>query len=105
MGIYSPNIGFDTDDETSSEVKEPPLYKVILLNDDYTTMDFVVHILETIFGKGPLEATAIMLSVHKNGSGIAGVYPYDIAETKSYEVNEAAKAEGFPLKCRIEPND
>ncbi len=98
-----PDIGFGIEDETSQEVKRPQLYKVILLNDDYTTMDFVVHILESVFGKDPVEATAIMLQVHKTGSGVAGIYPYEIAETKVEEVHSAARDNEFPLQCRIEP--
>ncbi len=103
MQIELPDIGFGIDDETSREVKKPQLYKVVLLNDDYTTMDFVVHILETVFGKSHLEATAIMLQVHNTGSGVAGIYTYEIAETKVQEVHTAAKENEFPLQCRIEP--
>lgn len=99
----NPNQVIEPEDHTSSEIKEPSLYKVILLNDDYTTMDFVVAVLEHIFGKDPLEATAIMLQVHKNGSGVAGIYTYEIAETKIKEVESAARDKGFPLRCTMEP--
>ena len=84
------------------EAKSPSLYKVFLLNDDYTTMDFVVHMLEKIFHKPPVEATRIMLHVHKNGKGLAGVYTYEIAETKAEKVHEMARRSGFPLKCALE---
>jgi ATP-dependent Clp protease adaptor protein ClpS len=84
------------------EVKSPPLYKVFLLNDDYTTMNFVVHILEKVFRKPPVEATQIMLHVHKNGKGLAGVYTHEIAETKMASTHESARQNGFPLKCTME---
>ncbi len=85
-----------------SDLKEPKLFKVILLNDDYTTMDFVVSILETVFQKSPAEATRIMLEVHNKGSGLCGLYPKQIAETKVAMVEERAKAEGHPLRCTME---
>jgi len=88
--------------EELQEVKTPPLYKVFLLNDDYTTMDFVVYILERVFHKSPVEATQIMLHVHKNGKGLAGVYTHEIAETKITTVHELAQQHGFPLKCTME---
>jgi len=84
------------------EIKSPPLYKVFLVNDDYTTMDFVIHMLEEVFHKPPAEATRIMLHVHKNGKGLAGVYTREIAETKIETVHELARRNGFPLKCTME---
>lgn len=84
------------------EVDEPSLYKVILHNDDYTTMDFVVLVLEVIFHKNSLEANRIMLNVHQQGAGLAGVYPRDVAETKVIMVHELARQKEFPLKCSIE---
>jgi ATP-dependent Clp protease adaptor protein ClpS len=84
------------------EVKLPSLYKVFLMNDDYTTMDFVVRILENVFHKPPAEATRIMLHIHKNGKGLAGVYTREIAETKIETVHELAGQNGFPLKCSME---
>lgn len=95
---------FDEDIETDirSKAKRPPLYKVLLLNDDYTTMEFVVYILETIFNKSPVEAVQIMLNVHKNGSGVAGIYTKDIAETKIKVVLELARKNDFPLQCIME---
>lgn len=88
--------------EERLEVKKPSLYKVFLLNDDYTTMDFVVHVLEKVFHKPPVEATRIMLHVHKNGKGLAGVYAREIAETKIASVHELSRLNGFPLACRME---
>ena len=76
---------------------------MILLNDHYTTMDFVVEILMTIFHKGIEDASRIMLDVHKKGKGIVGIYTWDIAITKTEQVHAAAKASSFPLKCIIEP--
>ena len=84
------------------EVKAPSLYKVFLLNDDYTTMDFVTGILENLFHKSPMEATQIMLHVHKNGKGLAGIFTREIAETKVASVDEQSKENGFPLKCSME---
>ncbi len=84
------------------ETKEPSLYRVLLLNDDYTTMDFVVHVLEIIFHKTPGEATRIMLNVHKQGSGLCGVYTREIAETKIAAVHDLAANHQFPLKCAME---
>jgi ATP-dependent Clp protease adaptor protein ClpS len=82
--------------------KEPPLYKVLLLNDDYSTMEFVVLVLESVFQKSPAEAYRIMMQVHLNGSGLAGVYPWDIAETKVDTVTELAREAGYPLRAAIE---
>ena len=82
--------------------QEPTLYKVVLLNDDYTTMEFVVTVLESIFQKTPSEAYQIMMHVHVNGRGIAGVYPWEVAETKVDAVVSAARQAGFPLKAITE---
>lgn len=81
---------------------EPTLYKVLLLNDDYSTMDFVIHVLEEVFQKSPAEAYRIMMQVHLQGSGVAGFYPWDIAETKVDTVTAMAKAASFPLRAVIE---
>jgi len=91
-------------DEISSRSKNdrPPLYKVILYNDDYTTMDFVVQVLETVFNKSPSEAVQIMLTVHKKGIGVCGIYTAEVAETKVATVHSMARQHGFPLKCSME---
>jgi ATP-dependent Clp protease adaptor protein ClpS len=85
-----------------TKTKRPPLYKCILLNDDYTPMEFVVEILKSVFHKAHAEATRIMLHVHQNGMGVAGVYPYEIADTKVRTVEELARESQYPLKCVLE---
>jgi len=87
---------------TKIKTQKPSLYKVYLLNDDYTPMDFVVAVLEAVFNKGREDATRIMLQVHHQGSGLAGVYAFDIAETKIAQVLQAAHAAGHPLQCAME---
>jgi ATP-dependent Clp protease adaptor protein ClpS len=87
---------------TDEELKEPEEYSVLLLNDDYTTMEFVVTILMTVFRKSLPDATRIMLDVHKKGKGTVGVYSYDIAVTKINQVHQLARQNGFPLKCTME---
>jgi ATP-dependent Clp protease adaptor protein ClpS len=89
--------------KTNERVKEPALYQVILLNDHYTTMDFVVEVLIVIFHKAVEEANRIMLDVHEKGKGIVGAYTWDIAATKAEQVHAAAKANEFPLRCIVEP--
>jgi ATP-dependent Clp protease adaptor protein ClpS len=89
--------------KTIDKVKEPEEFRVILLNDHYTTMEFVVEVLMTIFQKNAADAFKIMMDVHRKGKGIVGVYPWDIAATKTEQVHEAAKANEFPLRCIIEP--
>ena len=93
---------FSSSSDTLIDLEVPPSYKVILLNDDFTTMDFVVNILMTIFRKKEAEAVEIMLSVHKNGEGVAGIFPYDIAATKIQLTMRRAHEAGFPLKCKME---
>ena len=94
--------GVETATRDDVKVEKPKLYKVLLLNDDYTTMDFVVAVLESIFRKTPAEATQIMLHVHQRGQGLCGVYPREIAEAKVGEVHDRARTEGHPLKCVME---
>ncbi|GAQ94759.1 ATP-dependent Clp protease adaptor protein ClpS [Thermodesulfovibrio aggregans] len=96
-------IFFDEEQEISLD--NPDRYRVYLLNDDYTTMDFVVYVLMTVFDKPRVEATRIMLYVHRHGKGLAGIYPKEIAETKVAQVESLARANGFPLKCSIERDD
>lgn len=91
-----------SEEKTELKTGKPSRYNVFLLNDDYTTMDFVVNILNTIFGKNLTEATQIMLQVHKKGVGLAGVYPKEIAETKVETVHRMARDNEFPLKCIME---
>ena len=90
-------------ERTKHETKKPDLYKVLLLNDDYTTMDFVVEILETVFHKQPAEAFRIMMMVHTQGKGLCGLYPHEVAETKVETVVERAREHGFPLRAAMEP--
>jgi ATP-dependent Clp protease adaptor protein ClpS len=85
-----------------AETKRPSRFKVILYNDDYTPMEFVVAILEQIFGKGPAQATQIMLQIHKTGLGVAGVYVLEVAETKVVAVHRAAEERGYPLRSGVE---
>lgn len=84
------------------EVKEPPLYKVLLHNDDYTSMEFVISILEQIFKKNTSEAAKIMMNVHQDGIGVAGIYTYEICETKAAIVHDLARKSEYPLRCTIE---
>ncbi|MCP4410264.1 MAG: ATP-dependent Clp protease adapter ClpS [Gammaproteobacteria bacterium] len=88
--------------EGKTKIKRPPLYKVVLINDDYTPMEFVVHILENFFKMNREKATRIMLQVHTRGKGVCGVYTRDIAETKVYQVNEHARENQHPLLCAME---
>lgn len=98
---------YDIDEEVLTEKKEkvkvPRLFKVLLHNDDYTTMEFVIFILKKFFFKSDTEATHIMLSVHKKGVGVAGVFPYGIAEMKVSQVHSFAESNSHPLKCSLEP--
>jgi ATP-dependent Clp protease adaptor protein ClpS len=89
-------------ERAKTEQKEPTQYKVVLLNDDYTTMEFVIQVLENVFQKSPAEAYRIMMNVHVNGSGIAGVYPWEVAETKVETVTSLARQAQFPLRAAIE---
>ena len=88
--------------EKKQKLEEPPLYRVLLHNDDYTTMDFVVLVLEKIFHKSKAEANRIMLDVHQQGRGVAGIYPRDLAETKVALAHEVARRHEYPLKCTVE---
>ena len=90
-------------ERTRQETKKPELFKVLLLNDDYTTMEFVVEILEGVFHKQPAEAYRIMMAVHTQGKGLCGVYPHEVAETKVATVIDRAAGTGFPLLAAMEP--
>lgn len=87
---------------TKPKVKRPSMYRVLMLNDDYTTMDFVVHVLQKFFQKPFDEANRIMISVHEKGQGLCGLYPYDIAATKVMQVGDYARNNEMPLKCIME---
>lgn len=99
MSTHSQEI---TAEKIKIKHKRPSLYKVILHNDDYTPMDFVVFVLETIFNKTSDEAEALMMNVHINDATICGVYPHDIAETKVVQVIQMAEENEYPLKCTME---
>ena len=88
--------------ETRVKTKKPSMYKVLMLNDDYTPMEFVVHVLERFFGKPHEEAIQIMLHVHRKGVGICGVFTYEVAETKVTQVVEYARRHQHPLQCTLE---
>jgi ATP-dependent Clp protease adaptor protein ClpS len=98
--------GTGIEESVSSDIRdellEPPMYKVFLLNDDYTTMDFVVEVLMFVFQKSLEEATQIMLNIHKRGMGLCGIYSFEIAETKVDTVHTFARERDFPLKCTME---
>jgi ATP-dependent Clp protease adaptor protein ClpS len=89
--------------KTKQQMTTAPQYKVLLLNDDYTPMDFVLYVLERFFNKSQSEAERVMLEAHEKGLSVAGVYPFEIAETKVAQVLDAAKGEGYPLRVRLEP--
>ena len=88
--------------QTRAVVKRPSMYRVLLLNDDYTPMEFVVHVLERIFNKSHEEATEIMLKVHHRGVGVCGVFTFEVAETKAGQVMDLARRNQHPLQCTIE---
>ncbi len=103
--LQEPRTGTATKTRARPKLQPPSMWKVILHNDDYTTQEFVVWILETIFRKPEPEAVRIMLDVHKRGKGIAGVYPFDIADTKIAQVKSVAQQHEFPLLCTLEPEN
>ncbi len=100
------NTGLETTPEQAQKdeaaTREPPLWQVVLLNDDYTPMEFVVLVLQRFFGKGHEQAIQVMLKVHQEGRGVCGVYPYDIANTKVVQVNRFARQHQHPLQCVME---
>ena len=102
MGAGKESTGGAVKERVSRQNQEPKLYNVILLNDDYTTMEFVLQILETLFQKSPAEAFRIMMQVHRNGRGLAGVYTWEVAETKAEKVAASAAEAGYPLRATIE---
>jgi ATP-dependent Clp protease adaptor protein ClpS len=105
MAMEKPNQDHDRGlavEKARPELKQPRLYKVILLNDDYTPMEFVVRILEHFFGMGREKATQVMLHVHTRGKGVCGVYTHEIAETKVAQVNDYSRSHQHPLLCTME---
>lgn len=102
MDVYEPDVKEGTVVNLEEEITEPPMYKVILLNDDYTPMDFVVEILMVVFKLSEEESTRIMMNVHEKGSGLCGVYTYEIAETKVVTVHSVAEENGYPLRSIME---
>ena len=96
------DFGVDIAGDQDQELKEPDMYSVILHNDHYTTMDFVVEVIVGVFQKPVIEAEKIMMDVHKKGKGAVGAYPYDIAATRCARVKQMAREREFPLKCTIE---
>ena len=102
MPREKPQTGDEVLEKPKPKTKQPEMFKVVLLNDDYTTMEFVVHVLETVFNKPSNEAYRIMMQVHLHGKGICGMYTYEIAETKVSAVHELARENGFPLRADIE---
>ena len=104
FAMAGPNERADAalDERVDRKTEEPKLYNVILLNDDYTTLEFVLEILEALFQKSPAEAYRIMMHVHRNGRGLAGVYTWEVAETKAEKVASLAAEAGYPLRATIE---
>ncbi|MFA6239565.1 MAG: ATP-dependent Clp protease adapter ClpS [Candidatus Hydrogenedentales bacterium] len=103
MPEYIATPGAATENQTREEVKPPDMFRVLMHNDDYTTMDFVVHVLRGVFRKNTEEAVRIMLNIHHQGVGVCGVFTSDIAETKIAMVHAQAEEHGFPLHCSMEP--
>ena len=99
-----PDIGLATA-EAKPELKRPPMYKVLLLNDDYTPMEFVVEVLESFFRMNREQATHVMLTVHTQGKGVCGIFTRDIAETKAAQVNQYARESEHPLLCEVEASE
>ncbi len=102
MADENPKADGDVLEETRETVKRPSLFRVVLHNDDYTTMEFVITVLESIFHKSPAEAHRIMMQVHTRGHGVCGAYPFELAETKVSLVHDAAREEGCPLRASVE---
>ena len=97
-----PKVGADVLEDTRATTQRPAVFRVVLHNDDYTTMEFVLEVLESIFHKSPAEAHRVMMQVHTRGHGVCGAYPFEVAETKASQVHDAAREEGFPLRASVE---
>ena len=91
--------------EAPPKAKKPKMYKVVMINDDYTPMEFVVHVLESFFTMNRQQATRVMLEVHTKGKGVCGIFPYDLAETKATQVVDYARSNEHPLICTVETDD
>jgi ATP-dependent Clp protease adaptor protein ClpS len=107
VGSHRSNVPLDDDaglavESQKPKLKRPPLYKVIMFNDDYTPMEFVVEVLEVFFGMDREKATSVMLAVHTQGKAVCGIYSRDVAETKAAQVNQCARDHEHPLLCEIE---
>jgi ATP-dependent Clp protease adaptor protein ClpS len=102
INVATSDGGVKEQQRSETKQQEPTLFNVVLLNDDYTPMMFVVDVLETLFQKSPAEAYRVMMQVHVNGRGIAGVYSWEIAETKADRVAAVARDAGYPLKATVE---
>ena len=102
MSGQHPDFREDLESGVEEDLEEPPMFKVLLHNDDYTTMEFVVEILQKVFFKPPSEATRIMLHIHKNGIGVCGIFTAEVAETKVELVHHLARKDGYPLQCTME---
>jgi ATP-dependent Clp protease adaptor protein ClpS len=102
---YDPDSNVVTETKPQKKLKRPTLYKVLLHNDNYTTREFVVAVLKEVFHKSETDAVQIMLHVHYNGVGVAGVYTFEVAETKIRIVEAAARENGFPLRLSMEPEE
>ena len=105
--LFMPNIpDFDRDEavltESETRLEKPKLFKVVLHNDDFTTMDFVIFILRTVFHRSEIDSVTIMMKVHQEGIGIAGIYPYEIAQMKSEKANDLSRTHEYPLLCTVE---
>jgi ATP-dependent Clp protease adaptor protein ClpS len=102
MSSSEQQTGGEVVEKTRHKTRRPQLFRVLLHNDDYTTMQFVIEVLESVFQKSPAEAFRIMMQVHTRGHGVCGAYPYEIAETKVGLVHDRARDQGFPLRASME---
>jgi ATP-dependent Clp protease adaptor protein ClpS len=102
MANYDPELDEEVATESREKLEKPPLFRVLLHNDDFTTMEFVVHVLQNVFGHDEASAVRVMLSVHTQGTGVAGVYTYEVAETKAEKATQLARSHEYPLLCTVE---
>ncbi|MBN2309797.1 MAG: ATP-dependent Clp protease adaptor ClpS [Candidatus Hydrogenedentes bacterium] len=104
MAERVPAAGQEAATDVAEEIERPRMFRVLMHNDDYTTMDFVVAVLRAVFRRSPEDAVRIMLNIHHEGLGVCGVYPAEVAETKIATVHERSRDHGFPLRCSMEPD-